>query len=114
MKRTLAIGFLAFALSGCVSGPDQYARNGTTKAQFNQDFAGCRLVAMGMPERHTQVNSYVANTDYFGGTTTTTIEPDSGAALGSALGDLIHNNRRAASAIRLCMQAKGYSLQAQR
>lgn len=100
----------ALVLSGCASAPDIYDRPHTTSAQFQQDFAGCKLVAMGLPQQHTQANSYVANTTTYGNTSNTTIEPNPYAQLGAAIGDAIHNHNQKIDAFRLCMQAQGYSL----
>ena len=103
-----------------------------TQADFNQDNAACQLVAMNAPQQQTpqqplynggSLTTYNATTNgnYYGNTytgntygmavTTPTQNPYAGLANGiAALGDAMANRARQQQALRLCMQARGYTL----
>ncbi len=123
MKRFLVLATLA--LAGCASHPDIYDKPGGTQAQFNQDSAYCKLVAMSMPQQQaaqlppnytatTSYNGTYMGTNNFGtanGMAQTNIQaqPNPGQAFAN-LAAAIGNIARQRAALRYCMASKGYTL----
>jgi hypothetical protein len=101
---------VVLVLGGCATSPDIWDRPYTSQSQFNNDAAGCKLVAMTIPKQQTQVDTYRAETVSYGNRATTTVGPDPYAKLGAVIGDAITNSANAKTAVRLCMQSKGYRL----
>ena len=90
--RILALA-ACMALTACASQPDTFYRPNTSTEQFNRDYAACKLYAMQMPDRGTDVADE--------------LRPQS--PIGAFLNGY-KNAERPKEAARLCMQAKGYAL----
>jgi hypothetical protein len=97
MKAIRTVIGAAVLLVGCASAPDQFFKPYTSTDQFNRDYAACKLYAMNLPDRGTDVAG--------------TLNP---AGPVGALIQGLRNDDRPKQATRLCMQAKGYTLQGAR
>lgn len=110
MQYQKAVLIVCASLCGCAAQPDIWDRPYTTRDQFDRDAANCKLIAMSIPQQHTQVDTFRADTVSYGNRTTTTYGPDPYAKLGAVIGDAVANSANAKTAVRLCMQSKGYKL----
>ena len=108
LKVLVALGGV-LALAGCAGGPDIWDRPHTTRAQFEQDAAGCRLSASQSSRQPTQVNTYAATTTTFKNTSTIAVGPDPNAQFGAAVRGVNANTEDYKQVLRLCMQSKGYT-----
>ncbi|MGC9953209.1 MAG: hypothetical protein ABSD21_02895 [Rhizomicrobium sp.] len=127
MKAAFPILGAALVLGACASHPDIYDRAYTTKAQFEQDAAGCKLLAetagdRPIPNVPVPTPGYTATTTYTPSGATTDIEPDQSvvgraaelANLVGGVANVTDHFTRPKKIVRLCMQAKGYTLRAQK
>jgi hypothetical protein len=126
MRRYIV--FTAIILAGCAGHSDVWDKRGGTSAQFQQDYAGCKMAALYAPQYAAPrlPQNYVASTTYNGnysqlggfaslnGTANTTIQSQPSTAQGVAdIATAIGNRERRIAAVRYCMEAKGYSLRKQ-
>jgi hypothetical protein len=107
--KALAMGGV-LALAGCAGGPDIWDRPHTTRAQFDEDAASCRLSASESPQQRTQVNTYAAGSPTFKNTSTIAVGPDPNAQFGGAVRGVNAPTEDHKQVLRLCMQSKGYTL----
>lgn len=127
MKVVFLIIGAALLLGGCASHPDIYDRAYTTRAQFEQDAAACKLLATTAADRPipnipVPTPGYTATTTYTPSGSTTDIDPNQSvvgrvvelANLAGGVASVADHFTRPQRIVRLCMQAKGYTLRADR